>query len=528
MSNKSKRASKINPSIKSLIISIRKQYKATSCRAIASYLQKHYKMKISKSSIGFILKESSLSGSVGRPATKSFRTSATTKGAGYTFLFGADRLLRFSQHIAELTIRLDSSLHIKQEALEAAYQAFILAKAFYNIPLSKLIEYRKEEVWLIMGKKVNKSLLMKLNTLPYSSQLFKEQLVTNFSKYFRDIHCIKVILANEKFYYFDGKLKTMHAGAGIPIDFCVTYDMANNYVIHNISGEAPWVIFDVQLSAKEDVFSSLFLPSFLHSDAEYAVKSFQFIDIKGDVIFSEEISQWHGQKFIIGFNPSQASFVSGFVQDAEWQKCDFSEPGVTVYYAERNIIFTQHVLNKEVTLRTVLLKTEREGAVERGLLTNLDALEKGAFEVIKLYLDQCADFKKSPLFYYEAMNNPVYLDRFLAMEKIFSHLRRIQNLSNFDDFLLNFVEVLDLFAKRSFFGFGCQEWSFLKTKELFYKQEGCLYRDTSEYIICKLFGNSMLQDFTYQKEAILRFNECPVFDASDRKVWLEFAPNKQG
>ncbi len=524
MSKIIKRKTKVNETVISLIVDIKKHDKTISCRSLSKLLHSKYNIKLSKSSINKVIKKLTLSSPVGRPISKSFRVSGEVVGAGYVFLLGADRLLGLSAHIAEVLTRINSAFHIRRESLEAACQALIMGKAFYNVPLLKLIDYRKEDMWLILGIKVNKGLLNKLATSLDLLQPVKQQIVNEFSISFRDVHCLKVMLANKRFFYIDGQFKSIWPENNIPIDFSVTYDIAKGYVKDYLLGGSWPVFFDLPSVSKEHDSAALFFASFFCANVEYTVNTIQLIGIKGDVIDSYDVKEWRGKKFLIGVSPSHVDFVNDFSQEAHWQRCVIADIEREFYYAEKEVILPQHILNEEVRLRLIMVKSGLEDTAERGILTNLDIVDTDAILVIKAYIERCPDFKKSVAMYRDAIKNPVYLESFILMEKVFHRVQKLQNSDSLDDIFSILVEVLDLFARRSFFSSSAQGWSFLKAKELFFKQNGYVRRDMADFVVYKLFGNNMLYDLASLKEAILRFNSQPIYDLDGRKVWLEFTP----
>lgn len=523
MSKIIKKPYKLSEGIKSLVIATKKANKTIGCRSLAEHLFSKCHIKISKSSINKIIREAKLSRTVGRPVSRSFRNSAASKWAGYVFLLGADRLLKFSAKIAEIFCKIHPEIHHKFETMETVCQALILSKAFFNVPLEKMMEYNKEELWQLLGKKVNKRLLKQFVEQFNNLQPIKEQLVRELSTCFQDVHCIKIVLQDDSSYFFDGQLKSIWLNRDVPVDFCITHDSAMDYIKNYIDSDAPWLIFDAPSGEALAHIFSLFILSFEKSEANVYVKNMHFIGIKGDVIFSYEPVHWKGKNFIIGVDPAQHRLVSEFSREVQWQKENLQEIGQELFYSEKTVIFPQHIVDKNVMIRLIIVKGKEGDFTQRGIFTNLDANEWDTPSVIKAYVKKCPDFEKSPVLYQNIKKTPIYVEDFLSMEKIYLRLQKIHNCAQLEDVLTIFVDILDLFVKRSFFGQSCQGWSLLKMRELFFKQDGYIQRDLSDFIVYKLFGSNMLRDKTLLIEAVLKFNEQPVADADGRKFWLEIS-----
>ncbi|MFH1691015.1 MAG: helix-turn-helix domain-containing protein [Candidatus Omnitrophota bacterium] len=518
-----KKPYKADKHVRELIVTVKKADKTISCRSLKQKLLKKHGIKISKSTVNQIIREAGLSRPVGRPVSRSFRNAVASKWAGYVFLLGADRLLNFSAKIADILSKIHPEIHHKFETLETVCQALILSRAFYNVPFRKMVDYRKEELWQILGRKVNKGLFKQFAESFDDLQPVKEQLVKEFSECLHDVFCIKVVLRNDSFYYFDGRLMSVWPNNNMPLDFCVTRDTTMCYIKSYIEGDDPWLIFDAPCEKSLESTVALFVLSFDQPEPDFHIKNLYFIGIKGDTIFSYEPSRWQGKSFIIGVDPVLHLSVSEFSHKAQWRVGYLREMERELWYAETLVEYAQDIANKKVTIRLILVRNKGEDFAQRGIYTNLDANDWDAVRVVEAYLKKCPDFEKSPLLYQNIKKDPIYLDSFLSMEKIYLEFQKIHNCEKLDDILVVFVEILGLFAKKCFFGSVCQGWSLLKMRELFFKRDGYVRRDLSGLILYKLFYGNMLQDKMLLNEAILRFNEQPVFDVDGRKFWLEIS-----
>lgn len=522
MSKIQKRRSKITISIKKFILKKKEASKSISCRFLANEVFQEFHVKISKSSINSILKSSNLSGPVGRPVSASFRKVGFSKGAGYVFLLGSDFLLGFSKIIADIVRKNFQDVHRKLQTLELVCQALILSKAIYNVPLRKIVDYRKDELWLLMGKRVNKGLLKQFIDIFNITQGIKEQLVTEFSHRFLDVHYLKVFLADGSSYCCDGLLKSVWKNSQIPLDFCTTYDIAMNYVKSYFEASKIFIL----LSLFSDTgFGQEFLDfvlSFSGSVSDKQAIKLQLIDIKGDVIYSYELKETSRRRFIIGASSGQYRPVEDFVKNAQWRICTFEPLEKKIYCAEAPLKLLQPIDNKEVVLRAIALKTHEQGEAEWAILTNIDAAQLDMDQIIQAYLERFPDFSASIKLFTNTVKNPLYLEQVVSMSKIMKKVIEIRDCQDIDAVFWVFVEILNLFAKRSFLDKNCYDWSILKTRELFFKQDGLIRRDLPSESIFKLFGSNMLYDNTILNEAVFKFNDLPVFDMDGKKLLIAF------
>lgn len=522
MSKIQKRRSRITIDIREFILKKKETSKSISCRFLVNDVFQKFHVKISKSSINSILKSSNLSGPVGRPVSASFRKVGFSKGAGYIFLLGSDFLLGFSKIIAEIVSKNFQDIHRKLQTLELVCQALILSKAIYNVPLRKIVDYRKDELWLLMGKRVNKGLLKQFIDIFNITQNVKEQLVTEFSRRFLDVHYLKILLADGSSYCCDGLLKSVWTDSMIPFDFCVNYDIAMNYVETYFKESEIFILLSLLPGTGfgNEFFDFVF--SFSNSVPEKQILKLQFIGFKGDVIYSYELNNRAMRKFIIGVSAKQYRPVEDFAKNAAWRACVFEHLEEKIYCAETLLKLPQDIDSKEVILRLIVFKTHGQEEVEQAILTNIDAAQLDMDQIARAYLERFPDLNGSIKLFTETIKNPLYLEQVVSMRKMIEKGMEIRNCQDIDAVFWVFVEILNLFAKRSFLAKNCYEWSILKIRELFFKQDGLIRRDLSSEIIFKLFGSNMLYDKSMLNKAIVKFNDSPVFDLDGKKLLIDF------
>ena len=511
---------KISSEIKYYILQRKRKNPDLSCRTLALEASSKFRINISKSSINSIFKLEQLSNPVGRRVTKIFRPSGELGGAGYALLHGAGILLGLSKILAFLIKKIHPAVRLKLETLEAISEAWIMSKAIYNVSLEKIEDYSKNELWFIIGRKVNKGLLKQYIDTFKSLQTINYQLLSELSHVLQDVHYLRFTLADGAQYFLDGQLKSIWSDSKIPLDFCVTIDIANSYINNVFFGTQPLVIISAKPESMLGEEISDFIFSLDGSAAYQRIRKIELFSPKGDLVKEIPFVVPDRRKFVIGVWPWQYKAISE-LEKRKAQGRFFLEPtSGEFYFVEDKVIFTQYTHNIEVTLRLIILKSDKEGPARLGILTNLDHEKCSAQQVVESYVRRCPNFEISHNLFLKATKKPSYFEELISSEKILALAKKIMDCQEPDSFFSVLVEILNIFAQRVFFPADCAGWSLFKMRELFYKQRGFIKRDLSDDVIFNLFNSNMLQEKDFLNFAAIKFNEAPIFDFSGRKPWI--------
>lgn len=517
------RKPKLNPNIVKFVTDTRKRNKEYGVRQLSELVKKRFNVYIGKSSINNILKTSHLSRPVGRSVLKTNRFSGELYGAGYFFILGALRSYEICEKIAVL-IKESNASEEKAEVLVSMVEALILAKAVYNVPVSRIVEYSKEELWNILGYKISKGNIQNfLNTLNYS-QAIANKLVTEYLLTIKDVHHIRFQLADGSIIYLDGSLNAVWPTAKIPIEFSTTSFITNRYVDLALDGKEPFFVFNsLGISSLEKEISNL-IYCLDGAIASKRIRKVGFFKPSGEFVKESPLVLPQRRRFVIGVWPSQFKAISVIEKKKPVSRFYFDPLGKSFVVTEEVVKYSQHIENNEVKLRVIVLKNDEMSSTRLAFLTNLDASDWPAQEVAEAFLRRFGDFEKKQQFFQKKVQNPGYLENFLSFEKIGAFSLRLKQNQDFDQFLTQIVETSDLLAKSMFFPPICNNWSLLKTRELIYKGSGFIKRDLSNDSLLNFNKDNELWKNEFYEQAFVNFNQSLIFEKSGRKIWFLFPP----
>ena len=512
------RISKITQDVRNYVLSRKRKNSNISCRTISGEAGNKFKITISKSSVNSIIKGARLSSPVGRNVAKIYRPCGEADGAGYAFLLGANYLLGFSRILATTLRKLAPSMRMKWDTLEAISEAWIMARAVYNVPLSKIEDYNKSDLWFITGRKANKGLLKQYVDTIKVTQLIGSQLVSEISHVLQDVHYLKIYLADNTFYMLDGQLKSVWRDAKIPIDFCTTIDIANSYINNKIFGSEPFVVFNAFPETMLGEEISDFIFSIDGSSSNKRIRKIELISPQGVIIKEVSFVVPGRRNFIIGIWPWQYKPIADLEKRQTASKIFIEAIGQEFYFSEDRVRFVQHAQNIDVMLRLIVIKSAKDGPSKLCIFTNLNPESWNAALIVERYLRNFPDVVVGHKLFLRAAKTPAYLEDFISSEKMLANANKINETNDQDAWFLILVEILNDFVKRSFFPAACASWSLLKMRELFYKQRGIIKRDMAEDILFNLFNTNMLEEKELISFASAKFNEANISDSSGRQL----------
>lgn len=515
---------KITPEIRSYIISRKRRNRDLSCRLLAEDASKKFSIKIAKSSVNFIIKSLELSSPVGRRVAKIFRPSGETSGAGFCLLLGANFLLGLSKILAASIKLFSNNLKVKTDTLEAISEAWILSKALYNVDLQKIEDYSKNDLWFIIGKKINKGVLKKYIDSISFLQPINFQIVSELSHILQDVHYLKFSLADGSSYFVDGQLRCVWKDNNIPIDFCTTIEIADRYVKIIMEKSAPFLVVSAKPDAVlGDEFSD-FIFSIDGSASNKRIRKIELFSPKGELVKEVSFVPPERRKFIIGIWPWQYKLI-GELENRNPSSTYYLEPFRAEFFlTEDKVRFTQHAKNIDVTLKLIAIKSKKNGPAKIGLLTNFESDETETREIVEEYIRRCPDVEAGHKLFLSALKTPLYFEDFLSSQKILEAADKLREKTDPDGLFGLLVDILNLFTKRSFFSPECYGWNLMKMRELFYKKTGLIKRDMGGDVSFNILGLNELHNMNLLNHASIKFNELPIFDDSGRKIWLTTAP----
>lgn len=512
---------KLSNEVKTYVIKRKRINPELSCRTLSVEASHQFKLNISKSSINQIFKEAKLSSPVGRRVVKTFRPSAEAVDVGFSFLFGANLLLGLSKILASSIKKALPAIQLKNESLEVMSEAWIMAKAIYNVPLEKIENYSKNEMWFITGRKANKGHLKQYIETFKMLQTINYQIVSELSHILQDIHYLRISLADGAQYSLDGQLKSVWGGQPkIPLDFSVTLNIADSYINKVFFGEEPIIVFNARPESILGDEITDFVFSLDGSSSPKRIRKIELISPKASVVKEVPFVVPERRRFLIGIWPWQYKAISELEKKPSQGKVFLEPLGADFHFVEDRVRFSQHAHNIEVALRLIVIKASKDGPARLGILTNLEPEEWDTHKVVESFVRQAPNFEAAHRLFLSATKSSAYYEDFVSSEKILNEAKKLTAAADADAFFAILVEILNSFAKRSFFPSACSNWSSLKMRELFYKKAGHIKRDMAQDIVFKLFTDNMLEEKETVNFAAVKFNEAPLIDFSGRKIWI--------
>jgi hypothetical protein len=514
------KSKKFTPEVVNYVLRRKRSNPDISCRGLSLDASERFKFNISKSGINSLLKKAQLSSPIGRRVARIFRPAGEALDAGFIFLLGANTLLGLSKTVAKAIKKACPAIRIKDDALDAITEAWIMAKAIYSVPLERIENYSKNEIWFLLGRKTNKGLLARYIDIFEVLQTINNQLVTEFSHTFQDVHYMRFSLADGTQYFLDGQLKGVWSDSKIPLDFSVTVGTAEGYINSMFFGEQPIIVFNARPEGilPQDIANFVF--SIDGSSSFKRIRKLELISPKGEVVKEVPFIVPGRRHFLIGVWPWQYKAISDLEKKTSQGRVYFEVLNMDFFFTEDTVRFSQHAHDIEVTLRLIVLKVSKGGPARLAILTNLDAGEWDTKRVVEAYVRRFPALETGYKLFISTAKTPTYFEDFITSEKLLAEAKKISDVRDPDRFFSVLVEILHLYAKRAFFPNPCGNWSFLKTKDIFYKQPGYIKRDLSDDILFKLFTGNMLQEKDVLNSSAVKFNESPLVDFSGRKPWI--------
>jgi hypothetical protein len=520
MSNIKKRSKKIDLTIKSYILRRKKQQPDIACRTLSIEASAKFNIKISKSSVNSLLKAELLSSPKGRRVQLIFQPCGVSSNVGFSFLYGASLLLGLPKILSEIIVENHPAIKLKRASLEAICEAWILAKAMYNVPLERIENYSKNEIWFILGRKSNKAHLKYFIDTLKLLQVINNQLVTRLLEGFQDVHFLKFTLADGSQFFLDGQLKSVWKDKNIPLNFCVTIDKIEGYVKFSFSGSDPLLIFSARPETMLSEETNNFIFGLDGSSPSKRIRKIEVFSPNGEVVNEASFVMPQRRRFIIGVWPWQYKAIAELEKIPAQGSVTCEVRNSNIHYLEDVALYLQHAENNEVVLRVIVLKATKNGPARIALLTNLEAREWDTEKVVREYLKNHFDFETEHKLFLETVKTPLYFEDFLSCEKISKVVKRLGEAKETDDFFSTLVDILNIYAQRLFFPPECCRWSLLKMKELFYKKKGHVKRDMAEDVLYKLFIDNVLDEKKVMEYATEKFNELNIQDPFSKKLWL--------
>ena len=314
---------KIKPEVRDYILQQKQTNPALSCRGIAPLVEKKFQVRLSKSSINSIFKQSGLSMPVGRRLTK--KKEPKPERLLLAVKTAAEALIGYKPIIEEEKIPLVEPALVKPILVEPTLSEPTIAEPPIQVNLA-------------------------------------------------DIYCVKIVPNEGNPVYLDAKMYSVWSTLQIPTDFSVTDCDTNSYVNNYLSGDGPIMLFSApgyNVIPEEFFNFILALKGRQDSVCKLVLYNDKFEELK-----TLPLKGRQSEFFVCGLWPWQHLAHRKVKNIGAFRRLVSQSLKSDFYIADIEIELSQATINQSVTLRGCALKTDLKGKIQLVIVTNMpkDAL----------------------------------------------------------------------------------------------------------------------------------------------------------
>lgn len=568
---------KLKQGIIDFIIEQKKTTPVLSCRSLAMLVEGKFQIKVSKSSINSIMKETGLSLPVGRRLRKRRRkklSQAPVVIQPLTMLELKQELPVRSEEPKEpiieevvetaapeelppMQVPAEAKPQVDVEKIEAPLEpvcsgAVFLKAADYimggsqdiaegikshlngqikeiiaNVELLiylRLIGLRRdssgkklEEFWSLIGKKITKEAIDSYLKELQSVKSIATDMIRVISSTMQEIRCIKITYPDGSVLYLDGKLHTVWSTPYIPYNFSATIYNMRGYINDYLYKSNPFILF---MAPGYDTPTKEFFNFIVNLDShEHFFAKMAFYNNKIEEIESVTFQKTRRRFFIFGLWPWQFLECRKVKNFGQYKPIYFEPLNKDLYMAQIEMEITQPDLKKTVTFRGAAIKTSLEEKARLIILSNIHDNSVTTSDIAISYIKKWPNLDEA----FEDFSQKIELFTYTAnSQKFFSE--ESQNLGikaeRYIPLLFeSYLRVLDLYVKWHFLPSGYENSDFAFINEHFYSLKATI--DWSKDYCLVAFQPP--SGYPYVKEldyACRRVNEKEVKDSEGRRIWL--------
>ncbi len=504
---------KLRPEVKNYILEIKKNNPHLGCRRLSPLIEEKFKIKLSKSSINFIIKDAGLSMPVGRRQKKRRQT----------------RSLQVQEpHLPSIKVTLTPPVApVAVPAQETESSRIILLKAADYLLGGT---YQITEAIRRQLKSQATDLQEKTEALLYSSLSGESELTQSYLKELQqfaslpqdiaqaisgisEIRGLKIELSDGAKFYIDGQFHTIWPNGNIPDDFSTTTYNIRSYISRYLQKDAPLVLFMAPGYATPPAELFDFI---LGSEGKKQITGLSLVREKEEPINLGEAKKRY---FIIGLWPWQYSQYRKVRVTQELRKLNFTPLNQDFYLAETEVALSQPNVNQDVTLRGCALRNSPEGKIILAILSNLPSEGTSLEDLANIYLSCWPNLEEGFRDFSRKLDLFTYTEepaRFLSTENLpFKNQAPPEIKSLFDGYL----KILDSYVKWRFLPAGYENKDFPTINEHFYSLKARLKKE-KDYMQAVFIQPA---DYQYAKDleyALKRINEKRIVFPGKQRVWL--------
>lgn len=504
---------RLKEKIKDYILKEKKGKPDLSCRKLAVLISNKFQVKISKSSINSVIKQSGLSMPVGR-RRKRRRGSIQVDGLGAILLKAADYLIGGSNLITGIIkkeVNFADVTTVKAEAL--------LYRSLFDV--SGKPSLRPDfGLWLLIGQRFASSDISSyFNKLEENKELPLE-IFGAISKFTQEVRCIKFNLTDKTLLYLDGQLHTIWSTQYVPYGFSATLYNIKSYINKYFWQNSPFVLFmapGYDMPSK-DFFD--FISSLDSSERKAYSLCFQGNALKD--METMKIEQAQRKFFIFGLWPWQFGKYRNVKFTGEFKKFYFEALKQDFYVAGVETELLQPITKQKIVLKGAALKSGLNEKIRVVVLSNLPVDKTSPEELVGLYINRWPNLeetfqdlsRKIELFTYTGASQHFFSPDSVTVDKEVS-----PDINMCFD---RYFKILDLFVKWHFLPAGYEAKDFFAIKEYFYSLKARIKKH-KDYISVSFQpppGYPFLKDLEY---ACRRINESEAILFDGLRFWCNIA-----
>lgn len=520
---------KLKPEVKDFILEQKRMNSLISCRSLVVLVNDKFHLKISKSSINAILKETGLSLPVGRrsskqqisapapleetkaepePAIKIKSASETEpQYTGAILLKAADYLIGGSKSISEA---IKNKLINQEDDLLAKTESLIYLSLFG----STKERFWFPELWALIGKKLAMEEISSYLNVLQSINTISSNILHVLTSILQGVRGIKVSLSDKSDFYLDGQPYTIWSMSNLPIDFSSTICAVKSYINSCFNSEKPIILFT---APGYDIPLKEFFDFILGLDSKE--KSISKIAIYNNKLEELEVSPIEPKRrhFVFAIWPWQFLSYRKVKLLGEFKSFNSQELKKELFVAEAEIELSQPDIHQIVTLKGAALKTNYSEKIRLVILSNLKNDGVSSEKLVEIYLKKWPNLEEA----FNDFSRKIELFTYTARSHSLFSMNNL-NKDSIDDIKAvfdNYLFALDSYVKWHFLPPGCEKMDFTTIKEHFYDFKATLKSETDYATITFLpsAGYQFLKELSY---ACLRLNERQIYHLGNR---LKFA-----
>ena len=520
---------KVKTEIKNFILEQKKNQPVLSCRGLAALAQEKFQIKVSKSSINSLIKESGLSMPVGRRRKKRRRPLEIPPKIQEEIKLLTQAISKTEEPV-EVKLEEPKEIECTGAILLKAADYLIGGSHYINEAINRGLARQEEDslakieslLWSLVDNKLSQSqggILLYLNELQ-SIMATKLDTFQILSTIMQEVRGIKATLLDGGTFYLDGQLHTVWSTLQIPYDFNTTIYNIKSYINKYFYKDTPFLLgmapgydtptpeffnFILSFTAKEKIITKLTLYGNKFEELE-------------EIPFSQSKRRF----FIFGLWPWQFVDYRKVKKLGEFRPFYFEALKKNFYITDIELELSQPNTNQVVTLKGFAIKTSLTEKTRLIILSNLTQQQVMPEKWLTTYLNHWPNLEET----FKDFSRKLELFTYTASSQVAISIKSL-NLNkeapyDIKTLLDSYLGALDLYARWHFFPFEYENQDFSTMKERFYNLKGILKKE-KDYILVSFLPPADYRYLAQLQYALRRMNEREIIFGDSKRLWIDIA-----